>query len=56
MNWVRGPLPGRAAQVRKVFDKGPSPMLQFAGMLAGAYFYRSYEGCTQVVSVEFGVA
>jgi hypothetical protein len=31
-------------------------MLQFAGMLAGAYFYRWYEGCTQVVSVEFGIA
>jgi len=25
-------------------------------MLAGAYFYRLYEGCTQVVSVAFGVA
>jgi hypothetical protein len=31
-------------------------VLQFAGMLAGAYFYRWYEGCTQVVPVEFGVA
>jgi len=25
-------------------------------MLAGAYFYRWYEGRTQVVSVEFGIA